>query len=349
MKQQVFVRNVDAREYLDLFLVSAASSILLLRLYLHLTGYPTIGGTTYHIAHMLWGGVLMLIAFVLNFAFLGRRVQRLVAFVGGVGFGVFIDEVGKFITRNNNYFFRPSVGIIYAVFVSLYVVITYLTRRQRFTNQEYQLNALRQLEEAVRQDMDIHEQTAVRRLLEQAHQSNSITKQLQGLLDSVKIVPLAQPSMFSRLHSTISNWYERLWGARRSNALVRWFFMLEAVAFLVAVLASVYTNFDDVQDFLRGSTDYGHSLIIGQLIASIAAAVCVLIGLRYLAGSRFRAFEWFRTATLINLLLTEFFLFSRIEFGAIPSFGFNLVLFTLLNAVLTYEGRVQRVSPTRKR
>ncbi len=339
MKQRIFVRNIDAREYLDLFLVAAASSIILLRLYLHLTGYPTIGGSTYHIAHVLWGGVLMLIAFVLNFAFLGRRVQRVVALLGGVGFGVFIDEVGKFITRDNNYFFRPAVGIIYAIFVGLYLATAYITRKQKLTNQEYQLNALRQLEEAVRHDMDAHEQAATRRLLARAQQPDAITQKLQAMLDDVQLVPLDSPGYIARARMQLGAWYERLWYDRHSHTVVRWFFVVETVAFLVAVSVSVYTNIDSAQDFFRGQPDYGRSLVIGQLFATVAAAVCVLMGLRHLATSRLRAFEWFRTATLINLLLTEFFLFSRIQFGAIPSFVFNLLLFALLNAVLAYERR----------
>ncbi|QQS18516.1 hypothetical protein IPL68_00120 [Candidatus Saccharibacteria bacterium] len=47
-------------------------------------------------------------------------MQRVVAFLGGVGFGVFIDEIGKLITRDNNYFYRPAIGIIYAIFVGLF-------------------------------------------------------------------------------------------------------------------------------------------------------------------------------------------------------------------------------------
>ncbi len=340
MKQRVFVRNVDAREYLDLFVVAAAASIILLRLYLHLTGYPTIGGSTYHIAHVLWGGALMLSAFVLNFTFLGRRVQRIVALLGGIGFGIFIDEVGKFITRDNNYFFRPAVGIMYAIFVVLYVVITYITRTQKLTSQEYQLNALRQLEEAVRHDMDAHEQAAMQRLLEHANQADPMTQQLQALLDNAPpLVPLGKPGYVARARIRLGVWYERISRDRHSHAIVRWFFVLETVLFLAAVSASIYTNFDTVQDFFRGTSNYGRSLVIGQLFATVAAAVCVLIGLRHLASSRLRAFEWFRTATLINLLLTEFFIFSRIQFGAIPGFVFNLVLFSLLSAVLTYEHR----------
>nr|MEE4269245.1 hypothetical protein [Candidatus Krumholzibacteria bacterium] len=41
---------------LDLVLVMAVLSVLLIRFYLHLTGYPRVGGDSLHIAHMLWAG-----------------------------------------------------------------------------------------------------------------------------------------------------------------------------------------------------------------------------------------------------------------------------------------------------
>ncbi len=333
------MRNVNARDSLDLFIVSAASSILLLRFYLHITGYPTVGGTKYHIAHILWGGLFMSIAFVINFSFLGTRVQKLVALLGGIGFGIFIDEVGKFITRDNDYFFRPAVGIIYAVFVVLYLAITFLTREQRLSSQEYQLNALRQLEEAIRNNMDVHERAATRELLMRAKQSDLLTKRLHSLLYELPVSPSAKPGPIMRFRRAVASGYDRLWRARGSSIVVRWFFVLESVLFIVAVLGAVYNNFDNVRDFFAGHTDYGHSLIAGQFASTIIAASFVLIGLRKLRGSRLEAFEWFRKATLVNLLLTEFFIFGRIQFQAMPSFIFNLLLLTLINAAIGQERR----------
>src|ERR687888_718602 len=87
-------RDFEAGSYLQDLLVSAVVAILLTRLFLGLTGFPRMGGGGLHIAHMLWGGLLMLIALVLLLAVIGKRTKRLAALVGGAGFGLFIDELG---------------------------------------------------------------------------------------------------------------------------------------------------------------------------------------------------------------------------------------------------------------
>src|SRR5687767_1548428 len=125
MSRGIFYRNVRARDQLEIFLLSAASSLLLVRFYLHVAGYPQIGGGGLHIAHMLWGGALMLVALTITLSFLGARAQWIVAVVGGAGFGVFIDELGKFITHDNNYFYQPAVGLIYAIFIVLYLTFNF--------------------------------------------------------------------------------------------------------------------------------------------------------------------------------------------------------------------------------
>lgn len=341
MKRIIFIRNVRAREQLEVFIVSAISSLLLLRYYLYLTGYPQVGNGSLHIAHMLWGGLLMLVAMVLMLAFLGRRLQRLAALLGGVGFGIFIDEIGKFLTRDNDYFFRPSIGIIYAVFVLLYLSLNFLTRGERLTSIEYQLNALSQLEEAVLRQMDEREKAAVRALLQQASPRSPVTKQLSAFLDGVEAVQPDRPNLFQRWGAAIGTGYDRIWLARASNAFVRLFFIVEIALFIVAVGLAIFNNIDNVRDFFEGHGSYGHSLVIGQAIGTAIAAWLAVVGLYKLRGSRIEAFEWFRRATLTNLLFTEFFIFSRIQFGAMTGFIFNLVLLVLVNFVLTHERRTR--------
>lgn len=345
VKRRVFIRNISGRDQLELLLVSAISSLLLLRFALHLLGYPSVGGTKYHIAHMLWGGMIMLAAIIINFAFLGIKVQRVVALLGGIGFGIFIDELGKFVTRDANYFFRPAVGLIYAVFVALYLAISYVTREQKLTSEEYQLNALRQVEEVIHNDLSESERLRTLALLDQADSRDELANALRVFLANVRVIP-ARVSRYSRWRRKLRAAYKRLWLARSSHRLVRWFFIAETAGFLAAVLAALYTNADDVAMLFSGKIDYGQTFILGQLVSTVFAGICVVMGLSFVGRSRLRAFEWFRRATLIQLLLTEFFLFGRVEFAAMPSFLFNLVLLMVISAVI-YQERETEMEPAK--
>lgn len=59
---------------------------------------------------------MILVDLILLLAILGGRIRSTAAIIGGLGFGKFIDELGKFITSDNNYFFQPTVAINYAIF-----------------------------------------------------------------------------------------------------------------------------------------------------------------------------------------------------------------------------------------
>lgn len=126
------VKRTRAEHNLLLSLVAFAASVIVTRLYLQMTGYPQIGGGNIHIAHLLWGGILLYIAALLPLILNGSQALSWSAVLGGVGMGLFIDEVGKFITSNNDYFYPPAAPIIYAVF--LLSVLLFLTVRRRGSN-----------------------------------------------------------------------------------------------------------------------------------------------------------------------------------------------------------------------
>ncbi|HEU0164126.1 MAG TPA: hypothetical protein VFQ54_03720, partial [Thermomicrobiales bacterium] len=127
------VRDLNSPILTEVWLVSAVVAILGIRLYLQLTGYPQVGGSTLHIAHMLWGGLGMVIAFGILLIFASDVWKPAAAVIGGAGFGAFIDELGKFITKDNDYFYRPAVALIYAVLVILFLISRTIDKLDRVT------------------------------------------------------------------------------------------------------------------------------------------------------------------------------------------------------------------------
>ncbi len=124
------VQRADAPRSLRLVAVSFGVTVVVTRLYLALTGYPQIGGEVYHLAHALWGGLLLLVGGMLVLLWADAWVHRVTAVCVGVGSGLFVDEVGKFITQANDYFTPLAAPIIYVVFLAVLGVATLARRTQ---------------------------------------------------------------------------------------------------------------------------------------------------------------------------------------------------------------------------
>ena len=122
------IQRSNAPQHILTMVVSFAVTVVATRTYLEWTGYPQIGGGELHIAHLLWGGLALFIAGLLPLIFANRRVYDWAAVLSGVGVGLFIDEVGKFITKNNDYFYPAAAPIIYGVFL-LTVLLYFEIRR----------------------------------------------------------------------------------------------------------------------------------------------------------------------------------------------------------------------------
>src|SRR5436190_9447659 len=135
------VRAADA-DLLDTLLVSAIATVVIIRIFLEATGYPQLGGGGFHIAHVLWGGLGMLVAIVLLLLYLTSTTRLIASIVGGAGFGAFVDELGKFVTSDNDYFFKPTAAILYAVFVVLFLATREVRRFRALSPEECLVNSV---------------------------------------------------------------------------------------------------------------------------------------------------------------------------------------------------------------
>ena len=180
------LRNSDGPLLLESFLVAAVASFLGIRWSLTLTGFPKLGGGELHIAHMLWGGALMLGAIILLLAYLDRPVQHVAAIVAGLGFGIFVDEIGKFLTADNDYFFRPAVALIYVIFVVVFLVAQVIVGRRRLSEREALANALDRLEGTLGKSLEPEDRARIDELLDQVGPSWSLAPELRRYLAGVR-------------------------------------------------------------------------------------------------------------------------------------------------------------------
>ena len=112
----------EASEYILWVMIWGIVGLLAIRLYLDLNNWPVVGGEVWHIAHILWGGLGMLFGGLANFMFYGKKAKKISATILGLGLGLFIDEAGKFLSRDNDYFFQPAVMVMYVLFIGLFLV-----------------------------------------------------------------------------------------------------------------------------------------------------------------------------------------------------------------------------------
>ncbi|UCF61676.1 MAG: hypothetical protein JSV37_03045 [Anaerolineaceae bacterium] len=221
------VRREGSRRYLLFTLLSFAASVALTRLFLELTGYPQIAGGELHIAHVLWGGLLLFGAALLPLIFANRWVYVVGSLLAGAGVGLFIDEVGKFITQSNDYFHPVAAPIIYAFF--LLTVLIYLQVRrpaERDPRDELYL-ALDQLQEVLDRDLEPSERLALKyrlRKIAENDQHLDLARLAESLMEylaceELRIAP-ETPSTLERLMDKLEQLETRWITKRRLKAVL---------------------------------------------------------------------------------------------------------------------------------
>lgn len=314
------------------FLVSAVVAVLLIRAYLTATGFPQIGGHGLHIAHMLFGGVLMLVALLASLTFLGPGVRLFAAIVGGAGFGAFIDELGKFITSDNDYFYRPTVALIYVVFVLLVIATERLSTERNPSPDERLAQATDIVTGAIIDGFPRREREAAMRLLSESDPANPLVPALRQALTRIAATPDPDPSFPARVSRRAARGYTWL-------ASQRWFLTLVLV---VAGLAALYSLRELTVTLLADAGSPSLRLYLEStagflLIANLIAGVLLLIGLFHLRRSRLTAYHWFRRAVLVSLLVAQPLAFYAQQWTALIGLALNLVLLSAIEFAIARE------------
>lgn len=337
-------RNADLGLLHETFFICAIATILCIRTQLWLTNYPQLGGHGLHIAHLLYGGALMVTALAFLLTLLGRRVRWVGAIIGGIGFGFFIDELGKFITADNNYFFRPAAGLIYLVFVCLFLASRAYQRRRGLNESERVRNAFELIAEASIGPWQAGSRARALTLLGEVEATNPLREPLLALADGIDATPDPEPSFWTRWSETIARRYEAATQTNWFGPVLITVFVLWALISLIAVFALVLpVGFEE--GAARGgyhSDEFAHLSFLnwGSLVSSAVSGVLVFVGLSDLVrGDRPQAYVWLTRALLVSIFITRVFSFVESQFGAVFGLGIDILLLISVQAMARREAR----------
>ena len=228
------IRDAEAPVLFESFFVAAVASFLGIRAFLSATGYPRIGANGLHIAHMLWGGLLLLLAVLLLLAFLDRSVSHGAAVVAGLGFGTFIDEIGKFVTADNDYFYRPAIALIYGVFVVAFLVARVFVGQRRLTPDEALANSLDRMSGAPASGLEPNDRAAIRVLLDLADPADARTAAARAYLAAIPAVD-EHDTILETVGGRLARTYQRVMALPAATAVLAWAVVAYAVVALVGV------------------------------------------------------------------------------------------------------------------
>jgi hypothetical protein len=323
-KALYFVRRVTAMQDFEVFFVSSVATILLVRMILAATGWPQLGGGKIHFAHLLWGGIGMLLAFILYMAMQGRLWTFLATLSAGIGFGLFLDELGKFITSDNDYFFQPVVAIIYVLFVVLFFVFRWLGRVDKMGPETALVNSFDFAKEAVMRAMSRGERDEALYVLGRADQSDPMVQALSVVLRQVDR-PGDGPNAAQRAWGRARDWWARLVGRRWFRRFVLWWFIATTLVWLLNPI--VYTT--DGSEIT--------AMDLGGMLSGTATGVCTVLGILRWRTSKLHAYRWFERGALIAILIGEFFSFYQYQVWAVFGLVWMLVQLTVIRSMIGVE------------
>jgi len=325
------IRDPHAPSLTEIWIISAVATVLAIRVFLHLTGYPQIGGDSFHIAHMLWGGFGMVIGFGMLLLFAHIVWKPIAAVVSGAGFGAFIDELGKFITRDNDYFYQPTIALIYGIFIVLLLLARLIDRRREPTAADHLHIAVQGIQWLAIGKLDRTRQLNALEHLDASDIHTPLTATLRELLGSAELVESGEHSRILHWRERLVAWYWQIVGNHWMERVVIAVFVLKGLQIVGTLLLGMGVGDFTIGDGLTFSE-------WGAVVSAIASGAFATYGLVRLARrARVAALHAFAGATLISLLFGQFFAFASQQLAAMGGLIIELIILGGVRLALAAE------------
>jgi hypothetical protein len=327
-------RNFIGPGRAEAFIVIAIATILITRLYLHLTGYPQIGRGTLHIAHTLYGAALMMLALLIGWLLLGASARRTAVVLGGIGFGLVLDEVGKFVTKTNNYFYGPAAEIMYILVVIVLVGTRALRIVRPLSARECLASATAIAADGVARGLGDEQREVGLMLVQRSLRAGADpedAEHVHALLQSAHAVP----DRFLNVRQWISRLIPAFVKSPRLVLILGWLIVAAAFSSLffntLGIALGGYFYQDGVVKVRLGGMKVGTLILMVSAVLTLAMALPATVAFK--RTGRIRPVRWLRDAALLFTLLSAVVHFATEGFAALVDLSIGL----LAMAVLSYQ------------
>jgi hypothetical protein len=323
----------NAGELVLIMMVMAIGTVLLTRLCLNIMDYPKLGGEVWHIAHLVWGGTLMLFGMVLALITHGEKYKKIAAGGFGIGLGWFVDEAGKFLSVDNDYFFQPAIVVMYIFFILMFLLYRFLDKNTVKNPKVLLYQALANLEEITEKDLEKKEKRELIKKL------SRIAKKVDP---TVKFFVLGLKNLIVKIEA-IEDKKEK-WNKKWWRELKRFsyndIFKKRFVLVLLLVLALVYAvgGVYDAVIFSKYlfSREWNGWMYGLKIFFDFVTSILFMLGIYSVwRKKKSRGIGYFRLGLLVNIFLSSVFKFYLEQFLGV----FSLILSVI---VLTGLGRLKK-------
>jgi len=336
------VKREEASELVLTILIWSVLSLLLTRVFINVSGQYQLSFGVWHIAHVLWGGLFLLGGIITLVAWHGETARKMGAIFSGIGWGLFVDEIGKYLTSDNDYWFRPAIILMYVIFVLLFLIYRKLEKSNPISSKNLLYSILVRLEDVAEDDLEVSEKDQllkkINTLIKMKPWGNSM-RLAMGLEEIVK-------SMETKNDKGKGRW--SMWWDRTKTFSYK-VFKRKFVKYLLAIY-SIYFALDKVIDGIRfwSSPEKVESIkrfylnydFFGRadlymagfkLTFDLISGTLLLVGWYYfLKKRRGRGVTYFRWGLLVNILLASVFKFYFEQFSGVFDLALAIGLFSLL-------------------
>jgi len=341
---QNLTKRENAADLILLLMISALVTLLTTRFYLQLRGWPTISFGVWHIAHANWGGILMIMGCILMLIFHGEKIRKTAAIISGMGWGLFIDEVGKYITKDNDYWFQPAIIIIYISFIVLYLIYRHLENNQPRDIKTLLYTTITKLEDVAENELDENEKRETIKRLEKVIKKEKDLN-IKNLAKELKLFFEKQETKKINPNS----WW-RILIAKTGYYSYNKFFKTKLVTYGLAIYSCVWAidkiqetirilinpqkmqmlqKFSNSYDLISKSDFY---MMAGKIFFDSVTAVFFVMGIFFIVTKRkFKGLRFFQMGLIVGIFLSSVFKLYFEQFSEVWVLATSIILFFVIS------------------